>query len=287
MTPYEILGVPPDASQSQITAAYRSLARQFHPDQHPEASAAERDAWTAAMARINQAYAAIGGKEQAAATAEDLSASRRPGSASTSASRTPRPGECDLCSSAPAARFKFQHQHAWLFGASVYTTNLELCQSCALAMGRSKQNRTLMAGWWGVFSFFRNLGIVWSNSTELRRAAALQAPRRAPDVMSLIPKPLDPGSPVAARLGLWVTVVAVGAVVALFASGSTQTNPGSPGGAPWRVGSCVAGSTYVRPVPCTEPHVGRIVATASSPAGCPMYAESYVEDGGLTWCIDE
>jgi len=39
---YALLGVTPDASQSQIGHAYRRLIRAYHPDIHPEADCAKK-----------------------------------------------------------------------------------------------------------------------------------------------------------------------------------------------------------------------------------------------------
>lgn len=49
--PYEVLGVPRGASEDTIKAAYRRLAKEYHPDLHPgDAAAAQK------MNEINQAY---------------------------------------------------------------------------------------------------------------------------------------------------------------------------------------------------------------------------------------
>src|SRR5829696_5690188 len=48
--PYEELGVARDADLREIRAAYRRLAKQYHPDVNPSPDAAER------MSRINWAY---------------------------------------------------------------------------------------------------------------------------------------------------------------------------------------------------------------------------------------
>ena len=55
--PHDVLGVPRNASQVMVKAAWRRLARQHHPDLAGD-SAARRDA-TRRMAEINAAYQAI------------------------------------------------------------------------------------------------------------------------------------------------------------------------------------------------------------------------------------
>lgn len=60
---YEILGVSRTASDDEIKQAYRRLARQHHPDLHPEK---EKDQHTRRMQEINEAYAVLSSKENRA-----------------------------------------------------------------------------------------------------------------------------------------------------------------------------------------------------------------------------
>ncbi len=52
--PYEVLGVPRTASQEEVTAAYRKLAKKYHPDLNPGDKDAQRR-----MAEVNVAYEEI------------------------------------------------------------------------------------------------------------------------------------------------------------------------------------------------------------------------------------
>ena len=52
--PFEVLGVARDADEETLTKAYRKLARQYHPDTHPDDPVAE-----SRMKEVNAAYEQI------------------------------------------------------------------------------------------------------------------------------------------------------------------------------------------------------------------------------------
>ena len=89
--PYKTLQVDPEAEDEVIQAAYRRLARKYHPDLAPGAEAAAR------MAAINAAWELIGDpaaratfdRERAARTASEAAPAPGPGSGSGSSSGAP------------------------------------------------------------------------------------------------------------------------------------------------------------------------------------------------------
>lgn len=54
LNPYQTLNISPDASDEEVTKAYRNLAKKYHPDLHPNDPTAERR-----MKEVNQAYDSI------------------------------------------------------------------------------------------------------------------------------------------------------------------------------------------------------------------------------------
>ena len=54
MDPYKLLGISPSASDEEVTQAYRSMAKKYHPDLHPNDKQAEQK-----MKEINAAYEQI------------------------------------------------------------------------------------------------------------------------------------------------------------------------------------------------------------------------------------
>ncbi|QDZ00482.1 J domain-containing protein [Nitratireductor mangrovi] len=60
--PYEVLGVPRNASDKDIKSAFRKLAKKYHPDQNPD-DPGSKDRFSA----VNQAYEIVGDAEKRAA----------------------------------------------------------------------------------------------------------------------------------------------------------------------------------------------------------------------------
>lgn len=56
-TPYQVLGITPDASDEEVKQAYRALARKYHPDRYTNTDLA--DLANEKMQEVNAAYEEI------------------------------------------------------------------------------------------------------------------------------------------------------------------------------------------------------------------------------------
>ncbi|MEA2826529.1 MAG: hypothetical protein QOG43_968 [Actinomycetota bacterium] len=72
-THYDLLGLPADASQDEIRAAYRALARRHHPDTQYDVDAATADRSRQTMAALNAAWAVLGDPKRRRAYDTELS----------------------------------------------------------------------------------------------------------------------------------------------------------------------------------------------------------------------
>lgn len=180
---------------------------------------------------------------------------------------------CQLCGWRPAAFASFERQVGMVLARRRHSMMGRFCRDCGVATFRSMTNRTLLLGWWGVWAFFANFGILLGNLKSRRQVASLAPPvpdSHAPSTPLLAP--LDPGKPLPQRAG----AVAIGVliIVATMAGVVEQSNEAaraesgdvSRGGEldvfDLQVGDCfnsaAAGNTAeiaeVEAVPCGELH---------------------------------
>ncbi len=174
MTPrthYQLLQVDPAASQEVIDAAYRSLARRYHPDvsSHPDAGRI--------MQEINDAYAVLKDTEKrraydrsiGQATAQQSQATSRTSAAQSSPPAPPPPSvpvRCQKCGRSDSTLRITRFRQVLSF--VLWTTRREwgglYCLDCRRAeMGRAKLVSFLL-GWWGIpFGIFYTLGVLFES----------------------------------------------------------------------------------------------------------------------------
>ena len=115
--------------------------------------------------------------------------------------------ECELCGSAPALPLVLRQETGKILWRTRRRMEGTFCRDCGLALFRSNQNRTLITGWWGVLSFFVNIGSVLANTAAWAKVRRLDSPRRDPAVVSYLEAPLEVGSPLYRRAGVWFAAV--------------------------------------------------------------------------------
>ena len=232
---YDVVGVAVDADVDEIQRAYHRKAQLLHPDRHATAAEPVQREAESAMKMLNEAWNTLKDPdsrqrydiENALVDHDGLVVEDRP----STSGRTAGPDECDLCGSGPAAPVVLRQET----GKIVWRTRRRLdgtfCRDCGLALFRSTQNRTLMTGWWGAISFFANIGSVLRNTAAWWNLRSLPAPGRDPTVVSYLRTPLDPGSPLYRRAGVWFTAIVVVVSGSVIAGAAAQPNvypPASP-----------------------------------------------------------
>jgi hypothetical protein len=154
------------------------------------------------------------------------------------------------------------------------------CRDCGIAKFRDTTNYTLIAGWWGLISFFVNWVFLIANVVSRRKVNALTRPVRVPGS----PPPLDAGRALWKRAGIWVPI---GAIV--LASVSSMLGDGSETSGFYNIDRpedllerCVEiVGDEVGEADCGSANDGRISGVVDSEADCPATSDgSFRLQGG-------
>jgi hypothetical protein len=139
---YTVLGVDRDASERAIQAAYRKLARQWHPDLNGDSDAAGR------FAAVSQAYAIIGNRERR----ETYNRSMRSSGAEAQQPVLTQPIRCTECGDVTAQPriLMFRSTIGVLIWNRVQRVEGVYCARCARHTGMSASFVTAIGGWWAV-----------------------------------------------------------------------------------------------------------------------------------------
>jgi len=277
-TLYETLGVERTASLNEIKRQYRVLAFQFHPDRHP---GEHRDAMSTKMALISEAYEILSNPEQRTAYDKILDGASTRVRNAPQGPPPPPSTACMMCGSSPSAPLNLRAEQGFIiFRRRMHLTG-QFCRECGITMFRMVQNRTLLQGWWGVFSFFANFGSVISNTVARFKLNSLPDPIPSQKQYAVpLPFPAPRGRNIFLRSGIWVTAGAV--LLVLFLLGVPHSsNQSSTSGDPFAKGSCVTtkNNHLTGVVSCNTPHNGVVIGTTTNPSYCPTATWFYITEG--------
>ncbi|HEV7888954.1 MAG TPA: hypothetical protein VGO92_15455 [Acidimicrobiales bacterium] len=188
------------------------------------------------------------------------------------------PAGCAHCGREPTTEVGLTANTGMIFAFRRRTVQGRYCRDCGTALFRSQMNHTLLAGWWGVISFFANFAAIVGNLKAWRALRATPKPAGEGT-------PIDPGNPLAGRAGVWVTAALVAAVGIGIAGGADST-------ADRFAGQCIAvepAPNRIRRVSCDEEHTGKVVDVVKHPSDCPVGTDAPLQlqaDKDKVLCVD-
>ncbi|MBL0888862.1 hypothetical protein [Myceligenerans indicum] len=110
------------------------------------------------------------------------------------AGREPADGECRFCGSTPAVKTTQQGIGSFLIFYRITTWRDQMCRSCAEAVHRDANAKTMTWGWWGLGGIMFWMFLL-GNAARMRAARALDHPRRTAGVAAPLNEPMVPGEP--------------------------------------------------------------------------------------------
>nr|WSZ98783.1 hypothetical protein OH820_26780 [Streptomyces sp. NBC_00857] len=118
---------------------------------------------------------------------------------------------CDVCGAQPAAQATVRGHEGMIIVMRFLKRSGSFCRTCGLATYRRMTSDTLLAGWWGIFSFFITPVVVLSNVLVARSRF-----RELPPPYGGWRPPLDPGKRLLRRLPVLLILTPIALVVLAF-----------------------------------------------------------------------
>jgi len=293
---YEVLGVNKSSTQDQIRAAYRNLAKEFHPDRHSNEGDADLANYAIRMSRLSEAYEVLGNEESRRRYDELGSVEWKSSRERNVQIRRPNAYECMFCAYHPVATATLRRNVGMVFFRRHATFTVRACRGCGMNLAREMQNSTLAFGWLGVISFFANLVAVFGNAVAIIRFNRLDDPKPPVDqVARPIWEPSYQGKSIFLRTGVYVAAIVLviaGAIIGNDASKNTTSTAISNHN--WATNECVSSSGHyiTGVVSCSSTHFGTIVAIVLNERSCPQDTTNYFTEDlqdpspGSVVCID-
>jgi len=156
---YKLLGVGPNATPSEIKAAYRAKAMELHPDRNQSKNTTQE------FQDLQQAYDVLSDEKEREQYDAD---NAMPEDSSDDDTFKPfEPIKCSVCSAVSAQpRYKvFHYVISYFFGSTKTPIQGVFCSKCEIKAGVKATGITLALGWWSLPGFVWTLVVLFENLT--------------------------------------------------------------------------------------------------------------------------